>query len=292
MLQQAIEAGIVLVLAAACVAVMLRRRWLSPRALEPARDPRPIGPIDVLIGFVLMLVGVMAGVSLLAAAGLGQDPNVAAPRQLTGLQQAVYVMVIQICTAIPPVAWLVGRVLKAKPPNAIGLLPRRLSREVAVGLLGLVLVTPVIMATHLVSAALAKVVFNHEVDPVAHTALRAMLDAESTGVLAIYLASAVILAPLMEELVYRGLIHNGVVAALRPFNRWWAVGVSAVLFTGIHIQGVAPAALPGLLVLSIALGWLYERTRSLWPGVFLHLLFNAGNIAWLFAFGAGGGNVQ
>jgi membrane protease YdiL (CAAX protease family) len=37
--------------------------------------------------------------------------------------------------------------------------------------------------------------------------------------------------------------------------------------------------LPGLLVLAVVLGWLYERWGSLLPCVLVHALFNSGNCA-------------
>ena len=39
----------------------------------------------------------------------------------------------------------------------------------------------------------------------------------------------------------------------------------------------------GLLVLGLVLGWMYERTGSLWPGIVLHTGFNALNIVLALA---------
>jgi membrane protease YdiL (CAAX protease family) len=41
--------------------------------------------------------------------------------------------------------------------------------------------------------------------------------------------------------------------------------------------------LPGLLVLGVVLGWLYERSGSLLPCVLVHAGFNALNIAMVLA---------
>ena len=39
-------------------------------------------------------------------------------------------------------------------------------------------------------------------------------------------------------------------------------------------------ALPALFVLSLGLGWLYERTGSLWAVMLMHALFNASQITF------------
>ena len=61
-------------------------------------------------------------------------------------------------------------------------------------------------------------------------------------------------------------------------NRWLVVLSAAALFALIHLgPQVAWQGLPVLFVLGIFLGWLYERTGSLWPGIVLHAGFNAIN---------------
>lgn len=71
------------------------------------------------------------------------------------------------------------------------------------------------------------------------------------------LVLAVIIGPLVEEIVFRGLILRGLLGHTRP---WAAIFVSAVLFALMHFN---PAQLPVALALGLALGWIYMRTRSL-----------------------------
>jgi glutamate-5-semialdehyde dehydrogenase len=80
---------------------------------------------------------------------------------------------------------------------------------------------------------------------------------------------AVVVAPLVEEFVFRGLILRGLLARWAP---WSAILVSAALFGLIHLN---PAQLPVTLTLGIILGWAYVRTRSLGLCVIGHALNNA-----------------
>ena len=80
-----------------------------------------------------------------------------------------------------------------------------------------------------------------------------------------------ILAPLVEELVFRGAILR---TLLKLFDRKWhwvAIVISALIFGAVHmnIPQFVHAALIGLL-----LGWMYYRTDSIIPGVAFHWINN------------------
>ena len=91
-----------------------------------------------------------------------------------------------------------------------------------------------------------------------------------------FLANAAVVslvAPFVEELLYRGLGFG----LLRPFVNPW----SAILITGIAF-GLAHGLVLGLPVLSIfgiTLGWLRWKTGSVYPGMCVHALFNAAALA-------------
>lgn len=82
------------------------------------------------------------------------------------------------------------------------------------------------------------------------------------------LAAGAVLVPLAEELLFRGVGYG----ALRRYGIGVATVASSVLFGVAHgINVVLPAA----IVLGIITALLYERSRSIWPGVLAHVLNNA-----------------
>ena len=118
------------------------------------------------------------------------------------------------------------------------------------------------------------------------------------GYLALF---AVVLAPVAEEFIFRGVlfrfikqIHSlALVRCIRqcglPTFAWYAsrrgfwracawIGVS-LLFALIHVN--VPTLVP-LFVLALALTWLYEKTDCLLASITVHSLFNAANLAVLF----------
>jgi membrane protease YdiL (CAAX protease family) len=76
-------------------------------------------------------------------------------------------------------------------------------------------------------------------------------------------------APIIEELVYRGLILQALQSRL---NDWVALVIGAAWFALIHLQ---PVELPGLFAFALVLGICFQRTGRLGMSVFAHIGFNA-----------------
>lgn len=77
-----------------------------------------------------------------------------------------------------------------------------------------------------------------------------------------------LVAPIVEELTFRGLGYS----LLERFGRWFAIVAIGVVFAAQHglVQGFLELALFGS-----ALAWLRSRTSSVYPGMLVHSLFNA-----------------
>ncbi len=83
----------------------------------------------------------------------------------------------------------------------------------------------------------------------------------------------VILAPLAEEVFFRGVVFN---AWLRERGRTWAFVGSALLFAAIHISLVS---LVPIFLLGLALAWVYTRTGSLLAPIAMHATVNGISVA-------------
>lgn len=90
-------------------------------------------------------------------------------------------------------------------------------------------------------------------------------------------AMAVFLAPIVEELLFRGALFG----SLRRKPRLLAYAVSALAFALYHVWYFAlsdPAQfLYGLQYVpaALVLAWLYERSDCIWTSIFMHMLTNA-----------------
>jgi membrane protease YdiL (CAAX protease family) len=95
--------------------------------------------------------------------------------------------------------------------------------------------------------------------------------------LALLFVAAAILAPLAEEVFYRGLLYGYL---RRRVGTAAAVAVSALLFALAH--GSLTLALP-LAAVGAGLALLYQASGSLWPAVWAHAVVNTLSLGFAFA---------
>lgn len=80
---------------------------------------------------------------------------------------------------------------------------------------------------------------------------------------------ASVLAPLVEELLFRGLLFRWLEAKIgvRP-----GILISGLVFGAVHMNLMA---FPSITLLGCLLAALYHRTGNLWAAIFLHAIFNS-----------------
>jgi len=111
----------------------------------------------------------------------------------------------------------------------------------------------------------------------AHTMLEAIRDADSPAVALGLAMVPILLAPVIEEPMFRGMMQT-VLRHAAGFERWPTIIITSVLFSLVHLAAVPWQSMPGLFVLSLGLGYAYERTGKLWAPMAIHALFNAVNV--------------
>ncbi len=80
-----------------------------------------------------------------------------------------------------------------------------------------------------------------------------------------------ILAPLAEEIVFRGAILRTLLGMMSKKNHWAAIMISAAIFGVAHGN---TAQFVNALLMGLLLGWMYYRTKSLVPGILMHWVNN------------------
>lgn len=103
-------------------------------------------------------------------------------------------------------------------------------------------------------------------------ALERLIQSSRAAALATAFA-ATFTAPLVEELVFRGLLYSSL---KRLAGKVWAVAVVVVLFAAIHVPQYWPSygVIATILLLSFTLTMIRARTGRLLPCFVIHLLFN------------------
>jgi len=78
-----------------------------------------------------------------------------------------------------------------------------------------------------------------------------------------------VVAPFTEELLFRGLLLQGFLSRYSPTK---SIIWTAFLFALLHLN---PYQFFPTLAVGLFLGWLFYRTRSLWPCILVHALGNS-----------------
>ena len=112
-------------------------------------------------------------------------------------------------------------------------------------------------------------------ESLAHPSLREL--AEGGAGVWLIIVSAVIGAPIVEEMTYRVFLQSSILRLTR--SPWAAVLLTSVPFTLMHAPAVPVYGLATLFVLSVAIGLAYERTGRAGVPIAMHMAFNAANIA-------------
>ncbi|WP_255290365.1 CPBP family intramembrane glutamic endopeptidase [Bacillus cereus] len=95
------------------------------------------------------------------------------------------------------------------------------------------------------------------------------LESQITLPILVFAFSVALVAPIGEEIVYRGVIQHGIFK-----NSWLGVLVSSAIFAGVHVSLLSLEAIPYLL-LGISLGCTYKLTGRLYVGIIMHMINNS-----------------
>ncbi|HYB58816.1 MAG TPA: CPBP family intramembrane glutamic endopeptidase, partial [Candidatus Acidoferrales bacterium] len=92
---------------------------------------------------------------------------------------------------------------------------------------------------------------------------------EAPGLFPLVIVSGVIIAPIAEEIVFRGYLYK---AFRDHFKPSYAIVLSAALFSVLHLELLATIQ---LFIVGILLAYVYEKTGNLMAPITLHVLNNA-----------------
>jgi len=251
-----------------CVAVFWRigRWWVTdlplPLPLDRAWSAVPF-PAWAGVGLflALQLTALVAAVGLSAAmdADAGGEASAEAPVS----------PVLMLAHVVPLAVGLAA--LRAFGPRAhrtVGVRAGGVGTGLRLGVVAFAAILPVCVAALIVSVGALRLV---EGPVETHPLLETVQETQEPWTLVLVGVQAIVLAPVVEEFLYRGVL---LWALLRGTGPVAALVASSALFAVVHApaepQGVVP-----LFFLGMALAYVAYRTRSLVAPIVAHALFNA-----------------
>jgi len=237
----------------------------------PRGADRPVTPFGVEILGALALFFLAPGLVLTILAGATPFEGLAL--SLATILVANPLIVLGVVFLWKRAAW------KGDGPSALGLPPRAdapvlrpairretLARDLLWGAaFALALLWPLAGGTKLAGPVLDALGVVAELQPL----VQRTVEEPSHGVVALTGFAVVVLAPLAEEFVFRGVLYTGL---RRSFGPVLAAVASAAVFSAIHQSAYGAVALFGL---GFGMALLYERSGSLASPIAVHAAFNA-----------------
>lgn len=270
---------LLLIAALLAVALFLHQRWYRLGDVPaPAAFLPPAAAAAAFIG--LLLAGQLGAecVRVLILGGMGREALSRAAlsdhARLMAGQYAAQALVVAAIVAVAGAMRDAGH--QAPGPARPGW-----RRALLVGTGGLAIFWPVVAACSLLLGELVERLRGEPVEPVAHRTLKRLVEGPGDGWLILTAVLVVVAAPLFEEIAYRGFLQR--MLGQVGLGRWAAIAASSALFAAVHVDVAAPQAVGALFVLSLGLGWAYEKSGHLAAPILMHALFNAGNIAVTWA---------
>lgn len=252
-------------------------RWLfhlprPSRASRPSQSPASWGVFEALEAAAALLCAmtILGSVASLAAGRLSRAHIPTWAEAL--LTAGTYLVAFGVALLVVRHRIARGR---RGPLSALGLSRPPQTADALAGVLGY----GVFVALAVLAGALGGGLLGDLYPPLAQqTALDLLYRSQGAATYAIYLLLMCVVAPVLEETVFRGFIHSGLRSKLRPLP---AVVAGSALF-GVYHMTLALPAMAAVALVGALLAVLYERTGSLWPGILTHSLHNL--LAFLVVF--------
>lgn len=227
--------------------------------MRPATNATHFTVGGVFMGWaVCFLVSNLLGAGIVAVSGHADDPSATWPIWITLATLVGLWVPFGYLLVFSSQRWGSGRLrddfgLSVRPVDLIG---------VPIGVLSQLVLVPII---YLPLRALFPDTFSQQQ---VEERARELWDRADGIWLVLLVLLVAVGAPLVEELVYRGLVQQSLQSR---FDDTLAVVLAAAFFAVIHF---APVELPGLFAFGLVLGVCFQRTGRLGLPIVAHMAFN------------------
>jgi membrane protease YdiL (CAAX protease family) len=165
----------------------------------------------------------------------------------------------------------------ARRLKGFGLNIRTIVKDFFMAIVNLLTTWPIMMAAITMTMFVAELIWGREYQMQQHQQLEMITEYPQLPLRIMIVFVAVVIAPLLEEMLFRGFVQTTIRSFFNIRNSAWpAIAASSVFFAIMHAD---PGHWPALFVLGVCLGYSYEKSGSLFRPIFIHLFFNASSVA-------------
>ncbi len=161
----------------------------------------------------------------------------------------------------------------ARRLKGFGLDIKTIPKDLFFAFVNLLSVWPLIFAAMIITIFFGKIILGRDFYLEQHEALKTITAYPQLLLRVFIIVTTVIVGPVLEEMLFRGLLQTMMRSFFESRNRiWLAILISSGLFAMVHANA---GHWPALFMLALCLGYSYEKSGSLLRPIFIHSLFNS-----------------
>lgn len=258
-----LDVGVFVLCAAGVVILVL---WLikysGPAAL--ANCPSRENKMPFYVPFGMMLVWIfLVGAGAWGAGFVTQD----GPKWLN--EFTVYMVISYIEIVLCIVMVYIAHIAFARGLKGFGLRAKTIVKDFFAGVVNFVAVYPLVVASLMLVMIAGQLVKGEDFEMMEHEGLTVITDTPYLVLKVLFFGAFAVVVPIFEEMLFRGMLQSMIRRYLG--SPWGAILISSVIFALMHTYWMH---LPALFMLSLGMGYAYERSGSLARPIFVHALFN------------------
>jgi membrane protease YdiL (CAAX protease family) len=158
----------------------------------------------------------------------------------------------------------------ARRLKGFGLNVKTIHKDFFAAVVNLLTVWPPLIFMIVLTTFFGKLICGQQFEMQRHEGLEMITARPELAVRVMIIVTAVVVVPAFEEMLFRGLFQT----MLRSYllKPWLSIVITSGLFAIVHADA---GHWPALFVLSMCMGYSYEKSGSLFRPIFIHCLFNA-----------------
>ena len=169
--------------------------------------------------------------------------------------------------------------------KGFGLNIKTIGRDFLAGAVNLLAVWPLVTLMLVLTILVGQLIEGTDFQLPQHEELKLITQYPQISVRTVIIVAAVVIVPVFEEMLFRGLFQTMIRSFLETLylnpgtsgrnGAWLSIAITSAIFAAVHQN---PEHWPALFVLSMCLGYAYEKSGSLLRPIFIHSFFNAASI--------------
>ncbi|MBN2589895.1 MAG: CPBP family intramembrane metalloprotease [Sedimentisphaerales bacterium] len=252
------------------LAIWLHDTSFGMKALEKSRLRRNNMPAYLPL---VMFFAIFLGIDLVATSATLLSGN------LQNSQKVLIDEIVNIIARLVSIGVIVYiiKICFVRGIKGFGLNIKTIPKDFAFALIYLIAILPLMNLLLGAIVFLNELIFSPDYQIPTHQELQTLAENSNITIRFAIAVGTIVVVPFFEEMLFRGLLQTMIRSNLYfyKYAAWIAILMTSVFFAITHAN---PSHWPVLFVLSMAIGYSYEKSGSLFRPVFMHMLFNGSAI--------------